>query len=199
MQFAVNAIADLELVLKRLEVNVRGAQLNGVLQHLVDKTDDGGLVLLAGIEVGILRVFIHHLDGFLLVEGADGVGAHAEALFDFALDGFAGGEDRLEVQAGQRFQRVQSLRGKEAAGGHLHQAVHAAEWQQFLLQQNPGWKQREQLAIRFDLFQRCVVQAVFSGQPAQDFLLAGQRQSGERSGVQGGQLPERDHALQQRS
>ena len=89
------------------------------------------------------RHFRQRLETFFLVERADGVRADAEALFHFALDGFAGGEDGLEVQARQRFQRVESLRGEEAAGGDFDGAVDAFERKQFLLQQNArGKKER---------------------------------------------------------
>jgi hypothetical protein len=93
-------------------MDVGGAQLDRVFQNLVDEADDGRLVLFAGIEIGVLGVFVNDLNRLFLVERADGVGADAEAFFDFALDGFGGGENRLEVQAGQGFQRVKTLRGK---------------------------------------------------------------------------------------
>ena len=118
-----------------------------------------------------LGVFIHDLEAVFLVERADGVRADAEAFFHLALDGFAGGEDRLEVQAGQRLERVQPLRGEQPAGGDFDRAVDALEREQFLLQQNARGKQREKLAIRLDVFQRREVEAVFLRQPAQNVLL----------------------------
>ena len=171
LQHAVNAVADAKFIFERFEVNVRRAQFDGVLQHLVDEADDGGFVFRGRVEVGVLGVFVNDFKAFFLVERADGVGADAEALFHFALDGFAGGEHRLEVQAGQGFQRVESLRGEQPAGGDFHGAVDALEREQFLLQQNARGEQREQLAIRLDVVQRGVSQAVFLGQPAQDVLL----------------------------
>ena len=70
------------------------AQFDGVLQNLVDETDDRGLVLGGFVEIRVLGVFVNDLETFFLVERADGVRADAESFFDFALDGFAGGEDR---------------------------------------------------------------------------------------------------------
>ena len=172
LQLAVNAVPDSEFVLERFQVDVRGAQFDRVLQHLVDEADDRSLVLGAFVEVGVLGVFIHHLNAFFLLQRADGVGADAEAFFDFALDGFGGGEHRLEVQAGQGFQRVETLRGEEAAGGHLDVAVHALERKQFLLQQDARGKKGEKLTIRLHVFERRVAQAIFGRQPAEDFLLA---------------------------
>ena len=151
------------------------------------------------VEVGVLGVFVNDLKTFFLVERADGVGADAEAFLDFALDGFAGGENRLEVQAGHGLQRVESLRGEQAAGGDFHRAVEALERKQFLLQQNAGGKKGEKLTVRFDVIQRGVGEAVFAGQPAQNVLLAlhGRLGAGQRHRVDRGQLPGGNHALQQ--
>src|ERR1039458_7948985 len=80
------------------------------------------------------------LDALFFLQRADGVRADAEAFFNFALDGFARGENRLEVQAGQSFQRVESLRGKQTACRDFDVAVHALERKQFLLQQNARGK-----------------------------------------------------------
>jgi hypothetical protein len=171
LQHAVNAVADAELVLERFEMNVRRAQLDGVLQNLVDEADDRGFVLGGLVEVGVLGIIVNDLESFFLVERADRVRADAEALFDFALDGFAGGQHRLEVQAGHGFQRIEALGGEEAAGGDLDGAVEALERQQFLLQQDAGGKKREKLAVRVHVVQRRVRQIVFLGQPAQDVLL----------------------------
>ncbi len=62
LQLAVNAVADAEFVLERFEMDVGGAQLDGVLQNLVDEADDGRLVLRAFIEIGVLGIFIDDLD-----------------------------------------------------------------------------------------------------------------------------------------
>src|SRR5208282_3852458 len=155
LQLAVNAVADTEFVLERFEMDVRRAQINGVLQNLVDEADDGRLVLGGFIQIGVLGIFVNDLKSLFLVERADGVRADAEALFDFALDRFTGSEDGFEVQARQRFERVESLRGEEPAGGDFDRAVETLERKQFLLQQNARGKKREKLTVRFDVVQRC--------------------------------------------
>src|SRR5208282_82135 len=152
-------------------MDVRRAQINGVLQNLVDEADDGRLVLGGFIQIGVLGIFVNDLKSLFLVERADGVRADAEALFDFALDRFTGSEDGFEVQARQRFERVESLRGEEPAGGDFDRAVETLERKQFLLQQNARGKKREKLTVRFDVVQRCVSEAVFLGQPAENILL----------------------------
>ena len=40
LEHAVNTVADAEFFFKRLKVDVRRAQFNGILQHLIDKADD---------------------------------------------------------------------------------------------------------------------------------------------------------------
>ena len=62
LQHAVNAVADAEFVLERFQVDVRRAQFDGVLQHLVDEADDGRLVLGGVVEVGVLGVFVNDLE-----------------------------------------------------------------------------------------------------------------------------------------
>src|ERR1035437_5281311 len=75
LQLAVNAVADAKFVLERFEMDVRGAQFNRVFQNLVDEADDGSFVLRAAVEIGVLGIFIDDLDGFFLVERAEGVRA----------------------------------------------------------------------------------------------------------------------------
>src|ERR1039458_630251 len=95
LQFAVNAVADFEFVLERFKMDVGGAQFNRVLQNLVDEADDRSLVLRPFVQIVALGIFINRLDAFFLFKRANRVGTDAEAFFDFALDGFAGGENRL--------------------------------------------------------------------------------------------------------
>jgi len=166
LQHAVNAVTNAQLVLERLEVDIRGAQLDGVAQHLVDEADDGG-VFGRAVEVGfLLGMLVHHLERGLLVQGVKGVRAHAEALFHFALDHLAAGQDRPEVQAGQGLQRIHPLGGEQAAGGHFHHPVEPPQRQQLLFQENPSRKEREQLPVRLDILEVGKGQAVFPGQPA---------------------------------
>src|SRR6266850_6517141 len=44
LQYAVDAVADAKFVFERFEVNVRGAKLDGISQHLVHKSYDGGIL-----------------------------------------------------------------------------------------------------------------------------------------------------------
>ena len=199
LQHAVNAVTDAKLVLERFEMNVRRAQLDGVLQNLVDEADDRGFVLLGFVEIGVLGIIVNDLESLFLVERANRVRADAEALFDFALNGFAGGQHRFEVQAGHGFQRVEALGGKETAGGDFDGAVDPLERKEFLLQQNAGGKQGKKLAVRVNVVQRRVSEAVFLRQPAKDVFLVldGGFRANQRRRVSRRQLPGRDHAIQQ--
>ena len=180
-------------------MDVRRAQFDGVLQYLVDETDDGRLVLGGFIQIGVLRVFVNDLKTFFLVERADGVRAHAEAFFHFALDRFTGGENGSEIQSRQCFERVQPLRREQPAGGDFHRAVETPERKQFLLQQNARGKKREKLTVRFHVVQRRVSEAVFPGQPAENvfLILHGRLGAGQRRRVSRRQLPGANHALKQ--
>ena len=204
LQHAVNAVADAEFVLERFEVNVRGAQLDGVAQHLVDEADDRG-VFRRAVEVGVLvAVLVHDLERRLLVQRVDGVRADAEALLHLALDGFAGREHGLEAQARHRLERVQPLGREQPAGGDLDVPVDAAQRKQFLLQQHARGEQREQLLVRLDVLERRVGQVVFLRQPAEHVLLGWTRRgrprrraAGQRPGVARGQLPGGNHPVEQ--
>ena len=152
-------------------MDVGRTQFDGVLQNLVDEMNDGGFVFGGFVKIRVLGIFINDLKTFFLVERADGVRTDAEAFFDFTLDGFRRGENRFEVQACHRFQRVETLRGKETAGGDLHRAVVARERKQFFLQQNTSGKKRQKLTVGINIVQVRESKAILMRQPAQDVFL----------------------------
>ena len=80
LQQTVDAVADAQLVLERLDVNVRRAQRKRVAEDLVDEADDarvlGGLVEVAVV----LAVVREDLETFLLFELVERVRADAEML-----------------------------------------------------------------------------------------------------------------------
>ncbi len=97
LQQAVDAVADAQLVLERLDVNVRRAQRNRVAEHLVDEADDRR-VLRRLVEIAVVLAIIgDDLEAFLLLEQVQRVGADAEMLFDLALQRLARREDRLRA------------------------------------------------------------------------------------------------------
>ena len=168
LQHAVNAVADAEFVLERLEVDVRRAQFDGVGQDLVDEPDDRG-VLGGVVEVGILlAVLVHDLERRLLVQGVNGVGADAQVFLHLALDGFGGREHGLDLQAGKGLEGVQALGGEEPAGGDFHGAVDALKGKQFFLEENAGREEREQFPVRLHVFERREADGVFPGEPLEE-------------------------------
>ena len=199
LKFAVNTVTNFEFVLERFEVDVGGAQFNRVLQNLIDEANDGRLVFRAVVEIVAFGIFVDDGDAFFFFQRADGVSTDTEIFFNFALDGFADCENRLEVKTSQGFQRVKTLRGKKAAGGDFNGTVVAFERKQFFLQQDARRKKRKQLTIRLDVFERREAEAVFGRKPAENFLLARELQMRSREcfRVQCGKLPGRDHASQQ--
>ncbi len=90
---------------------------------------------------------------------------------------------------------------EQTAGGHFDHAVDALQGKQFLLQQNARGKERKQLAVRLDVFQRGVTQTILLGQPAENVLFrlhrllrAGADLLVKDGGVGGGELPGGDQS-----
>src|SRR5437899_287092 len=117
-------------------------------------------------------MLIDNLEGCLFAEGVNRIRADTQALLHFALDNLARGQNRLEIQARERFKRVQSLSRKQPAGRDLDRPVLPPERQQLLLQQNAGGKERQKLSIRLDVIQRCIRQPVFLREPAKNVLFS---------------------------
>ena len=164
-------------------MNVRRAQLDGVPQNLIHEANDRGIFRRA-VEVGVFElILVHHLERLLFVERADGVRAHAQALLHLALDRLRWRQHGTQAQARHTLERVEPLGRKEPAGGHLHRAIHAAERQQLILQQNARGEQREDFLVRLDIFQRSEREAVLLGEPAEHILLRPNRRVADAFGV----------------
>jgi len=141
LQHAVNPVTNPQLVLKRFEMNIRGAQINGVAQHLIDEANDRS-VFGRGVEVGVFGVLIlDDLKRRLLAQRVDGVRAHAQSLFHFPLDRFRGREDGLEAQPRHRFESVKPVSREEAAGRYFDASVHPTQRKQLVLEEHPGGEQ----------------------------------------------------------
>jgi hypothetical protein len=74
------------------------------------------------------------LKGSFLAESIDGIRADAQALLHLALNRLARSQDGLQLQAGEGFERIEPLRGKEAAGGDLNRSIVAFEREDLFLQ-----------------------------------------------------------------
>ena len=125
LEHAIDAITNPHLILEWFQVNIGGAEVNRVLQHLVDEADDRG-ILGSAVQIRVVvRVVVNDLERSLLAQGVNRIGANPEALLHFPLNGLGGSEDRLEAQTGHRLQGVHSLSGEEPAGGYFDTAVDA--------------------------------------------------------------------------
>ena len=68
LQHAVDAVADAQLVLERLDVDVGGAQRDRLGQHLVDEADDRR-VLRRLVEIAVVLALVgDDLEAFRLLE-----------------------------------------------------------------------------------------------------------------------------------
>src|SRR5947207_10102843 len=140
LQHAVNAITNAQFILERLQMNVRGAQLNGVLQHLVDEPYDRR-VFGGAVQIRVFLVFVNDLKRRFFVQRVDRVRADAESFLHLAFDGLGGSENGLEPEARHGFERVQPLGREEAAGRDFGSAISPSQGKQLFLEQNAGGKQ----------------------------------------------------------
>ena len=155
-------------------MNVRGAQLNGVLQHLVDEPYDRR-VFGGAVQIRVFLVFVNDLKRRFFVQRVDRVRADAESFLHLAFDGLGGSENGLEPEARHGFERIQPLGREEAAGRDFDSAVGPSQGKQLFLEQNAGGKQGKKLAIRFDFLQRRVGHVIFLRQPSEDIFLGFER------------------------
>ena len=136
LQQAVDAVADAQFVLERLDVNVRRAQRERVAEDLIDEADDarvfGGLVEVAVV----LAVVRDDLEAFLLFEQVERVRADAEVLLYLALERRAGREHGLELEVGERLEAIQPRRGEQAAERYFDVPVFLAQRQHLLPQED---------------------------------------------------------------
>ena len=199
LQLTVNTITDSKFVLERFEMHIGSAQFNRVFQNLIYETDNRSFVFRAVVQIVAFSIFVNYGDAFFFFERANCICTDTEIFFDFALDGFARGKNRFEIQTSQSFQRVKTLRGEKAAGRDFDGTVVALERKQFFLQQNARGKKGKQLTIRLDVFERREAEAVFGREPAENFFLARDVRFGAEQSVrvERRQLPGRDHAFQQ--
>ncbi len=120
-EHAVDAVADAELLLVGLAVDVARALLDGVEQDHVDEPNNGRILArlleLHQVELFALRaeldLFFVEAGHHLFVRGAVLVKA-----FDGRLDGRFGGDDRLDVEAGQKLDVVDGVEVRRI--GHRH-------------------------------------------------------------------------------
>ena len=120
VQDAVNAVADAQLVFRRLEMNVRRAVLERLPDDLVDELDDAGfLVALGDFLVLAHQQFERLVFGHLI----ERLGADAVILLERLLDLDLGGQGKPHRAARVEPHRVEHRRVERVAHRHLQRAV----------------------------------------------------------------------------
>ena len=111
---AVHAVADLEVLLEGLDVNIGGAVGDGLVEDEVDEADDGGggggaldALLVGGVGVKLGELFDERVGGV----------AAGEALVDGGLDLRLGGEDEADFAGEEEGELVDDVGLNEVRGG----------------------------------------------------------------------------------
>jgi hypothetical protein len=139
----------------------------------VHKADNRG-VLRRIVQVDVLFVpLIEHLKRRrFLVQRIEGVGAHPQFFLHQTTDGLARRQNGRDIFARQHPQRIEPLRFKQTADGHLDRAIDPAQGQHFVLEQHTSRELRQQLTIEFQVFQIRERKVILFRQPLEDFGLA---------------------------
>ena len=128
VQHAVDAVADPQARLLRLDVHVAGPRLDRLQQDLVDQPDDRGLLGHLR-ELGAVGLdLLEQLDAVVARLGhqaVDRLAAHAQVGLDQLGDLRAAGQHGHDAQAGGGAQLVQRIEVERIAGGHHQRAVGA--------------------------------------------------------------------------
>lgn len=92
-QFAVDPVADLELVAEGLKMNIGGAVVDRFLYDFIDEANHGGVLVFFGFKVGVFGKDV----GFV-----KGVGAHSKVLGNSIVDHFGIAEEPFGLPAAGR-------------------------------------------------------------------------------------------------
>ena len=116
MQDAVNAVTDAQVILQRLDVNIRGAFLQRRTHDLVDEADHGGL-----------RIFlVEDVDLLLQIEGGIiHIAALQDGLEGFRADAITGTESRQNGPSRRHApsDRLLDFLGDDLPGGKIERVV----------------------------------------------------------------------------
>ena len=135
VQDAVNAVADPQFVLRRLEMDVRRAVFKGLPDDLVDKFDDAGFL----VALGDFLVLAHEeFEGFILGHFVQGFRADAVILFEGLVEFRLGRERELDRDAGVEPDGVHHGGVKRVADGHLQLPFLELDRKDGILKRNLG-------------------------------------------------------------
>ena len=173
MEHAVDAVADPELRLLRLDVDVRRALAVGLGDDAVDELDDRGLFPLgAHVDLGDRTVLVVHGIAAVLDHLLDRVRAHAVKLLHGLVDLLARGEGDRHGAARRKAQAVPGDGGKRIARDDRQHAVRKPERQHVVLVDRARGQLLQDIRARLGLLKLHVVEAEQFAHSAQELGLA---------------------------
>ena len=107
---------------------------------------------------------------------------------------FARGEDRLQLEIGERAQAVEARTCEEPADRNIHGLASLPEREKFFLEENPRGKAGKEGTVGIYILEGGELEAVFPREPAEHFLfrlrldLSGVAQTPKHLGIHGGEL-----------
>ena len=175
VEHAVDAVADPQPRLLRLDVYVAGPRLDGLQQDLVDQPDDRRLLRhlreFRAVRLDLLQEFHAVVVGRLGHQPLDRLAAHAQVGLDQLGDLVAAGQHGHDRLAGGQAQLVQRVEVERIAGGDHQSAVVLADGEEGLAVDELGRELLEQRKVHVRLGEVDVVQADLFAQSAQGRLL----------------------------
>jgi hypothetical protein len=122
VEHAVHPEAHRHMPLEGLDVDVRGAVLDGLGHHRVDEADDGGLVVgVDDVELELLdaAIHVHHPLFVHLFEHGGGGGATVEDLVDGIEQDLLGHQHGLDGRTQEKLNRIEGFEIERIGDAHL--------------------------------------------------------------------------------
>jgi hypothetical protein len=176
LQHAVDAVADADVLLVALEVDVRRSFLHRVGEDAVDQLHHRRLVHRRGEgDRGHLLLGVrHHLDVVhldLLEQIGDALVGLLVLAVDRLLEGEVPRDDGLDVQPGDELEVVDHPQVGGVGHRHRERAPHAAQRQHLVLRRDLGGDQLQDAGVQLHPLQVHGGHAVLAGQGAHQVLL----------------------------
>ncbi len=160
---AIDAVADAEIGAERLDVDVRGALVEGFADDLVDELDDGGFLIVViiddvGFVFAVFEVIVIEIAAF--EDLLESIGTHSVETAEGFVEALAGGHAPIDGQG--------EFLGGGLAGDEV-KGIESAEFQAFMI------------ALALDGYWK---QAVAQGEARPTCLAQGERDFGHRDGIE---------------
>ena len=183
VQHPVDPVADAQLVLHRLHVDVGGALAVGLGDDLVHEADDRGLLPhLVHVDLRDVRLGVGDLVAAVLDHLLDGLGAHAVIFLDGLVDLLGGCQADAHGLPARQADAVGRGRVHRVGDGHRQHVPLHRQRQRVVLVDRARRQQAQRLVRRARLGQVHVFQAEHRGQTLQELALLGHLQPGHGLG-----------------